>query len=70
MANEPLPAFNIMKDMFEFIDIRGDGVIDEKEWVQTFGQFDPPETIMREQGESAQMERKKKKTARLDCEFV
>jgi hypothetical protein len=51
MANEPLPAFSIMKDMFEVIDIRGDGVVDEKEWVQTFGQFDPPETIMKEQGE-------------------
>jgi len=33
MANEPLPAFNIMKDMFEYIDIRGDSVVDEKEWV-------------------------------------
>jgi hypothetical protein len=50
MANEPLPAFSIMKDMFEVIDIRGDGVVDEKEWVQTFGQFDPPETIMKELG--------------------
>ena len=33
MSNEALPAFNIMKDMFEVIDIRGDGIVDEKEWV-------------------------------------
>lgn len=50
MANEPLPPFSIMRDIFDVIDIRGDGVVDEKEWVQTFGQFDPPETIMKEQG--------------------
>jgi hypothetical protein len=53
MVNEPLPAFCFTKDMFEVIDIRGDGVVEEKEWVQTFGQLDWPETIIKEQGSKA-----------------
>jgi hypothetical protein len=33
MANEQLPPYGIMRDMFDVIDIRADGIVDEKEWV-------------------------------------
>lgn len=31
------PAYPVVKDIFEIIDIRKDGLIDVKEWQQTFG---------------------------------
>ena len=34
--NEPGPAFDIIKDLFEFIDLRKDGFLDIHEWMQTF----------------------------------
>ena len=33
---EPSPAFDIIKDLFEFIDLRKDGHLDIHEWMQTF----------------------------------
>ena len=35
-AQTKVPTFMIIKDLFEIIDIRKDGVLDEKEWLQTF----------------------------------
>jgi Ca2+-binding EF-hand superfamily protein len=35
-AREPIPGFSIIKDIFDFIDIRRDGIIDINEWMQTF----------------------------------
>ena len=35
-AGEPVPGFSIIKDIFDFIDIRRDGIIDINEWMQTF----------------------------------
>jgi len=35
-AREPNPGFSIIKDIFDFIDIRRDGIIDMNEWMQTF----------------------------------
>jgi hypothetical protein len=35
-TKEPLPAFSIIQDLFDFIDIKKDGYIDLNEWVQTF----------------------------------
>lgn len=32
------PAYPIVKDLFDTIDIRKDGILDIKEWQQTFGQ--------------------------------
>lgn len=31
------PTYPVVKDLFELIDARKDGVIDVKEWNQTFG---------------------------------
>ena len=35
-AGKPIPGFSIIKDIFDFIDIRQDGIIDKNEWMQTF----------------------------------
>lgn len=37
MAGEAQPTYSIIKDLFDTIDIRKDGVIDLNEWEQTFG---------------------------------
>ncbi len=37
MAQERAPAYSIIKDLFDTIDIRKDGIIDLNEWQQTFG---------------------------------
>lgn len=37
LANEKTPAYSVIKDLFETIDIRSDGVLDMDEWQQTFG---------------------------------
>ena len=36
MANEQIPSFALLKDLFQIIDIRKDGKIDITEWTQTF----------------------------------
>ena len=36
LSKEEIPPFSIIKDMFDEIDIRKDGVIDQHEWNQTF----------------------------------
>ena len=36
MAREEHHSFSIMKDLFDFIDCKKDGVIDLNEWLQTF----------------------------------
>ncbi len=36
LARDPVPGFSIIKDIFDFIDIRRDGIIDMNEWMQTF----------------------------------
>jgi hypothetical protein len=37
IANEATPTYPVIKDLFDTIDIRKDGVIDLHEWQQTFG---------------------------------
>jgi len=37
VAKEACPTYLVVKDMFDTIDIRKDGVIDLHEWQQTFG---------------------------------
>ena len=37
MANEKSPTYLVVKDMFDTIDIRKDGIIDLNEWQQSFG---------------------------------
>jgi hypothetical protein len=37
LANEQIPTYAIIKDLFDTVDIRKDGVIDMNEWEQTFG---------------------------------
>ena len=36
LAREPAPAFPVIKDLFDIIDIRKDGVLDMREWLNTF----------------------------------
>ena len=36
LAREETPSFPLIKDMFDFIDIRRDGIIDMSEWMQSF----------------------------------
>lgn len=37
VANEKTPTYLVVKDMFDTIDIRKDGIIDLHEWQQSFG---------------------------------
>lgn len=36
LAGEEIPALSITRDLFNFIDVKKDGVIDINEWNQTF----------------------------------
>lgn len=42
LANEDIPQFAIIKDIFQFIDKRRDGVIDLTEWMDAFSRFSNP----------------------------
>jgi hypothetical protein len=37
LAGEKVLAYPVIKDLFDTIDIRKDGIIDMNEWQQTFG---------------------------------
>ena len=37
LANDKPPAYPVIKDLFDTIDIRKDGILDANEWQQTFG---------------------------------
>ena len=37
LSNKPVPCYNVIRDMFDAIDIHHDAVIDEKEWKNAFG---------------------------------
>jgi hypothetical protein len=37
VAGDRVPSYPIIKDLFDTIDIRKDGIIDLSEWQQTFG---------------------------------
>jgi len=39
LAHEDVPAFSIIKDVFDFIDVKRDGIIDINEWTQVFNQL-------------------------------
>jgi Ca2+-binding EF-hand superfamily protein len=36
LSGESMPAFSVLKDLYDIIDIRKDGVIDMREWLNTF----------------------------------
>jgi hypothetical protein len=36
LSREDPPSFAIIKDLFDFIDLRRDGIIDMNEWMQSF----------------------------------
>ena len=36
LSREPVPAFPVIKDLFDIIDIRKDGFLDMREWLNTF----------------------------------
>jgi len=37
LGNVEVPAYSVMKDLFDHVDIRKDGFVDLQEWQQTFG---------------------------------
>ena len=37
LANERVPCYTVIRDMFDTIDFKGDQVIDQKEWNLAFG---------------------------------
>jgi len=37
LAGEKTPAYPVIKDLFDTIDVRKDGILDVYEWQQTFG---------------------------------
>ncbi len=37
VGGDRIPAYPVIKDLFDAIDIRKDGIIDLSEWQQTFG---------------------------------
>lgn len=39
-SNEVPPSYDIIKDLFVFIDLREDGFLDIHEWMQSFRQID------------------------------
>jgi hypothetical protein len=36
LAREESPSFPIIRDLFDYIDLRRDGIIDMNEWMQSF----------------------------------
>lgn len=36
LSGDSVPAFSVVRDIFDVIDIRKDGVIDMREWLNTF----------------------------------
>lgn len=42
LATEEIPPFAIIKDLFEFIDKRRDGLLDLTEWMDAFSKFSNP----------------------------
>ena len=40
--NNAVPTYQVLKDLFDIIDIRKDGKIDKHEWNQTFANVSPP----------------------------
>ena len=40
LAREEVPPFTIIKDLFDFLDIRKDGIIDMHEWMQSLSLID------------------------------
>ena len=45
-ANQPLPEYQQLEDIFKFIDIRKDGQLDFQEFTQIFRTCNPPSLLM------------------------
>lgn len=45
-AKESLPELAIIKENYELIDVRRDGILDFQEWTQTFRNCRPPSLLM------------------------
>jgi hypothetical protein len=40
LANEEVPPYSIIKDLFDYFDKRRDNLIDMSEWMDVFSKFD------------------------------
>lgn len=40
LAKKKAPSFPVCQDMFDFIDLKKDGIIDLDEWVQSFARYE------------------------------
>ena len=69
LCNDSLPQFSIIKEMFDFIDIRGDNKLDYQEWVQTFRNYKPPSLIQGTRAPDNKL-KKSKSDDRIVPEFV
>lgn len=63
-GGETIPTLSIIKDIFDFIDIRKDGVIDEKEWMNTFKLIEVRNFIMNFPNFQRQIFKSKKRSSR------
>jgi len=66
-AGEAIPGFSIIKDIFDFIDIRRDGIIDLNEWMQTFRSVEKYEVKSQK---IIKYKRSKKKNINTTCTFA
>ncbi|CAG9314254.1 unnamed protein product [Blepharisma stoltei] len=41
LSKDQIPSFTVLRDLFEIIDLRKDGVLDVKEWISTFKSHAP-----------------------------
>jgi Ca2+-binding EF-hand superfamily protein len=40
LSKKKAPSFPVCQDMFDFIDLKKDGIIDLDEWVQSFARYE------------------------------
>ncbi|CAK62279.1 unnamed protein product (macronuclear) [Paramecium tetraurelia] len=62
LATEDIPPFAIIKDLFEFIDKRRDGLLDLTEWMDAFSKFSNPNEKKRPMSANVRMKKSSQKS--------